>query len=269
MSDERDAERIATLLDFPDAHPYKKWWGSHWRLVALADLGARARPSALGKGVGQVLGWLVDEPRDDRQLRNGMPLRHASQEGNAVYACTRLGVDDDRVPVLVDLLLESQWPDGGWNCSPRASGRRSSFHESVTPAIGLAVYGAEHADERAPAAARRTAELLLDHDLFRRRTTGAPIHPSFVDLHYPPYWHYDVLQGLVLCAHLGLLDDPRAQDALDLVESRRLPGGGYHCRSWASSANKDVIRWGSGANNDVLSRRADAVLRAAGRISGL
>ena len=137
----------------------------------------------------------------------------------------------------------------------------------MTPAIGLAVYGAERADERALAAARRTAELLLDHDLFRRRTTGAPIHPSFVDLHYPPYWHYDVLQGLVLCAHLGLLDDPRAQDALDLVEGRRLPGGGYPSRSWASSANKDVIRWGSGANNDVLSRRADAVLRAAGRLS--
>ncbi|RHW27442.1 hypothetical protein D0Z08_09860 [Nocardioides immobilis] len=269
MPDQRDAQRIATLLDFPDAHPYKKWWGSHWRLVALADLGAQPPPSALDKGVGQVLGWL-DEHRDVRRLRNGLPLRHASQEGNAVYACVRLGVDDDRVEGLVQTLLESQWPDGGWNCSRNASGRRSSFHESVTPAIGLAVFGAERDDEVARAAARRTADLLLDHDLFRNRATGEPIHPSFVVLHYPPYWHYDLLQGLVLCAHLGVLDDPRAKDALDLVESRRDAKGRYPSRSWESSTNRDVIAWGRSPDNDVLARRADAVLRAAGRLpSGL
>lgn len=152
MPDPRDAQRTATLLEFPDAHPYQKWWGSHWRLVALADLGAQPPPSALDKGVGQVLGRLVGEHREVRRLRNGVPLRHASQEGNAVYACVRLGVDDDRVERLVETLLESQWPDGGWNCSPNASGRRSSLHESVTPAIGLAVYDAERDDEVALAA---------------------------------------------------------------------------------------------------------------------
>jgi hypothetical protein len=266
VTDQRDADRIATLLDFPDAHPYKKWWGSHWRLVALADLGPQPSPSELEKGVGQVLGWLVDEPHDQRRLRNGMPLRHASQEGNAVYACVRLGVDDARVAVMVETLLDCQWPDGGWNCSPNASGRRSSFHESVTPAIGLAVYGTERGDERALAASRRTAELLLDHGLFKRASIGEPIHPSFVDLHYPPYWHYDLLQGLVLCAHLDLLDDPRGQDALDLLESRRDGEGRYPSRSWVSSTNKDVIRWGGSLRNDVLARRADAVLRAAGRL---
>jgi hypothetical protein len=268
MPDERDAARIATLLEFPDVHPYKKWSGSHWRLVALADLGAHPSPDELAKGVGQVLDWLAPPGGvGTRRLRNGLPLRHASMEGNAIYACTTLGVRDARIRVLVDRLLEDQWPDGGWNCSPNASGRRSSFHESVTPAIGLATYGRETGDDGAVAAARRTAELLLDHELFRKSSTGTPIHPSFVDLHYPPYWHYDVLQGLVLCSHLGLLGDRRASAALDLLESRRDEQGRYPGRSWESSTNKDVIRWGGGRRNDVLARRADAVLRAAGRLA--
>jgi hypothetical protein len=267
MPDERDAARIATLLEFPDGHPYKKWTGSHWRLVALADLGAQPSEPELAKGVSQVLGWLAPVGGVERRtLRNGMPLRHASQEGNAIYACTTLAVRDERVRVLVDRLLEDQWPDGGWNCSPRASGRRSSFHESVTPAIGLAAHASATGDARADAAARRTAELLLDHGLYKRRSTGEPIHPSFTDLHYPPYWHYDVLQGLVLCLRLGVLDDPRAQDALDLLESRRDGEGRYPGRSWVSSANKDVIRWGGSLRNDMLDRRADSVLVAAGRL---
>jgi hypothetical protein len=267
MPDPRDEERIATLLAFPDSHPYLKWSGSHWRLVALADLGAQPSAAELDKGVTQVLGWLTGpEHRKVRRLRSGLPLPHASQEGNAVYACTTLDVADDRIRLLVDSLLEWQWPDGGWNCSPRASGRRSSFHESVTPAIGLATYGQRCRDDEALAAARRTAELLLDHRLFRRGGTGEPIHHSFVDLHYPPYWHYDVLQGLVLCARLGLLDDPRAGDALDLLESKRDPVGRYQCRSWVSSSHKDAVRWGGSRHNDALDRRADAVLRAAGRL---
>lgn len=267
MPEERDEARIATLLEFPDVHPYKKWSGSHWRLVALADLGARPPQTALAKPMGQVLGWLAPEGGvEARRLRNGMPLRHASQEGNAIYAFTTLGVRDPRVRVLVDRLLEDQWPDGGWNCNPNASGRRSSFHESVTPAIGLAVYGSAKNDAEATAAARRTAELLLDHRLFKRASTEEPIHPSFIELHYPPYWHYDVLQGLVLCHRLGILDDPRAQDALDLLESRRDGRGRYPARSWISSANKDVVSWGRSPDNDMLNRRADSVLRAAGRL---
>ena len=57
------------------------------------------------------------------------------------------------------------------NCDRNATGRRSSFHESLIPMHGLYEYG-EHA------AASRTAELLLDHRLFRSKTTGEPIHES-------------------------------------------------------------------------------------------
>src|SRR6266550_1182590 len=35
-----DGQIVSTLLDFPsvaNVHPYRKWFGLHWRLVSLAD----------------------------------------------------------------------------------------------------------------------------------------------------------------------------------------------------------------------------------------
>ena len=65
-------------------------------------------------------------------------------------------------------------------------------------------------------AAERTAELFLEHRLFRALATGEPIRESFVTMHSPPYWHYDFCQALVVLARMGLSHDPRAADALDL-----------------------------------------------------
>ena len=45
------------------------------------------------------------------------PRRHASMEGNAVYAFSRLGfADHPCTRRLVEALIAWQWPDGGWNC---------------------------------------------------------------------------------------------------------------------------------------------------------
>ena len=69
------------------------------------------------------------------QVIDGLARRCASQEGNALAVACRLGMaHDPRAELLARSLAGWQWPDGGWNCDPRASGRRSSFHESLAPA---------------------------------------------------------------------------------------------------------------------------------------
>ena len=40
-----------------------------------------------------------------------------------------------------------------------------------------------------------------------------PMQRSFVELHYPCYWHYDVLFGLRVLTEAGFGDDPRCQAA--------------------------------------------------------
>jgi hypothetical protein len=197
-------------------------------------------------------------------LVNGLTRRHASMEGNAVYAFSRLGfADHSSTRRLVEALIEWQWPDGGWNCDPRRTAHRSSFHESVTPALGLAAHAQQTGDAAALAAAHRTAELLLQHRLVRSHRTGEPIHPSWTRPHYPPYWHYDVLQGLRLLHALDRLDDPRASDALDMLEDSRRRDGTFAGPQWASRTQPAVLD--RDTYRQVLTRRAREILEASGR----
>ena len=256
------------LLEMPSGHPYAKWAGAHWRLVELADLGIDVSPARVRPHLDRVLDWLA-QPQSTRALPPGAdgtrPRRHASQEGNALYAGVRLGfAGHPRVAALADVLLATQWPDGGWNCDRHQDAWRSSFHETVTPAIGLAVFAQTSGRTDAAAAARRAAELLLDHRLFRRGGTGPAVHPSWVELHYPPYWHYDLLQGLRLLQTLGLLEDERAGDALDVLAGLRRDDDGWPSRSWASSVQPAAVDYGKGTRNAMLNERARHVLAAAG-----
>jgi hypothetical protein len=139
---------VSTLLSGQEpgggfgGHPYKKWTGAHWRLVSLVELGVPAGHPPAVAAAETVLAWLIGKGhRRGIKVIDGLVRRCASQEGNALAVCSRLGMaDDGRVELLARSLVEWQWPDGGWNCDPKASGCRSSFHESLAPAWGLHEY---------------------------------------------------------------------------------------------------------------------------------
>lgn len=258
---------VEQLLVFPDAHPYAKWTGTHWRLVEIADAAVPVSKERLDPGVSAELAWLLPGLEPNRVPRlKGLARRHASMEGNARYALCRLGyVRDPRTRQLVDALLDWQWPDGGWNCDRHPDASRSSYHESAIPALGLATYAHLAGDADARAAAERTAELLLEHRLFRSRSTGEPIHPSWTVLHYPAYWHYDILQGLRLLLALKRVDDVRAADALEVLERARRSDGRFSGRRWSSSRQPAAVNWGARHENLLLNELATAVLAATDR----
>jgi hypothetical protein len=254
-------------------HPYRKWTGAHWRLVSLVELAVPADHSGARAAATTVLDWLTGrEHRARIRTVDGLVRRCASQEGNAVAVACRLGLaGDPRVEQLARSLIQWQWPDGGWNCDVTASGRRSSFHESLIPMWGLYEYAVATGDDAARAAAARTAELLLDHHLFRSVHTGAPIDAAWVTLHYPPYWHYDILHALVVLGRMGLAKDPRANDALDRLEQRRLRDGRWRAgRAWWSSPGSrrsggDAVDWGRSGPSEMVTLGALRALNAAGR----
>ena len=247
--------------------PYSKWTGAHWRLVSLVELAAPAGEPRLQAAASTVLDWLTGaEHRRTVTVVDGLARRCASQEGNALAVACRLGLaGDPRAELLARSLAGWQWPDGGWNCDRQASGRRSSFHESLPPAWGLHEFwlatGATWAQEAAARPPSCSCPTGCSAAAGRR---GG--RPAMAALRYPPYWHYDVLQALLVLSRLGL----------DLaVRRRRADGrwwpGGYWWRppgGRPGSGPVEVVDWGRSAPSEMLTLNALRVLRAAGVTRG-
>jgi len=114
----------------------------------------------------------------------------------------------------------------------------------------------------------------LTRQLFLVRHTGRVMNPRFVRLHYPLYYEYDILGGLKAMAELGLVADPRCRRALDLLEEKQLPRGGwpaearYYRVSNALGPRTESVDWGGTSKarmNEWVTADALYVLTAAGR----
>jgi hypothetical protein len=126
---------------------------------------------------------------------------------------------------LARRLIGEQLDDGGWNCEAPKSAR-SSFHTTICVLEGLLAY--ERAVGPAPeitAARRRGEEYLLERALFRRRSTGQVANPEFLELAFPPRYHYDILRALDYFRTTGSRPDPRMDEAVRIVEGKRQADG--------------------------------------------
>lgn len=256
-------------------HPYQKWRGAHWRLISLVELGIPEGHQQACAAANQVLEWLTSEKhRKSISKVNGLTRRCASQEGNALAVCSRLGMaDDDRVRLIAESLIQWQWPDGGWNCDKDEDAHHSSFYESLAPMWGLIEYSRATDDGNALKSALRAAELFLKHRLFRSENTGDVINPQWLRLHYPLYYRYDILQALRIIALAGKISDKRASEALSIVEGKRLqdgrwrPEGYYWLPPGKKGSNVEVVNWGRRGPNEMITLNALDVLKAARRIN--
>lgn len=255
--------------------PYTKWTGAHWRLVSLVVLAIDTGEPRAVAAFETVLDWLESDAHKRRIVEvNGLVRQHASHEGNALFVGSRLGMaDEPRVRALAESLVAWQWPDGGWNCRQDPDARHSSFYESITPLRGLVEYHRASGDDSVVAAVDRAADFFLRHRLFRSERTGDVISKTWLQLRFPLYWHYDILHCLGVLAAWRTLEDPRAQEALDILEARRLPDGrwrprGYFWRRPGSNGSlpEEVVDWGRGAPNEMITLNALKTLKAAGRI---
>jgi len=263
-------------------HPYAKWYGAHWVLATLADLGYPRRDRSLIPLSEQVYDWLFSRGHMEYSTRHevfagpyikirGLARAHASMEGNAVYYLHALGLDDERTGELADRLLDWQWPDGGWNCDKRTQAHTSSFTESLLPLRGLALHAAVRGGAYRESA-KRGAEYFLERKLFRRKRDGQIISERFTKLHYPCYWHYDILFGLKVMKEAGFIKDERCVDALSLLNSKRLEDGGfpaeeaYYQTFRSAKSRRSLVGWG-GVNqkrmNEFVTCDALGVLAAA------
>ncbi|OKS87655.1 hypothetical protein [Mucilaginibacter polytrichastri] len=291
--------RVKKLLSRQDAsgkiisqrNIYDKWQGAHWILASLADIGYPPNDPSLIPVADQLLDfWLSDqfqnefiaETKSKAYQQMGIPVmqgRHrrcASQQGNLLYMLLKLGINDTRIDELFQRLIKWQWPDGGWNCDKNPNANNSSFMETLLPLRGISLYAQTTGNTEAKVAAERAADIFLKRHLYKSQQTGQIIHPEFTLLHYPLYWHYDILGGLKVMAEAGFINDERCNSALDLLQRKELAKGGWPVeRSHYKTSNMlhlgaDYVSWGATSKtrlNEWVTADALSVLKAAGRIS--
>jgi hypothetical protein len=143
--------------------------------------------------------------------------------GNVVSTGAYFGVD---TTPLVERLLSEQLPDGGWNCEVENGATVSSFGTTINVLEGLLEHERAIGGSAVVAEARRRGEeYMLKRRLFRRKSTGEVIDPSWLQFSFPTWYFYDVLRGLDYLRDAGVKPDERVAEAIGIVEGNRDPDG--------------------------------------------
>jgi hypothetical protein len=143
-----------------------------------------------------------------------------------IKLATYFEYSDPRVGTAISWLLENQLADGGWNCDTLRTGdQHSSFHTTISTLEAFAQVRRLGEDGAIDEALEAGREFFLKHHLFRSHKTGKVALPAFTKLSFPPRWHFDVLRGLDHVESESATWDPRLNDAVSLLISKRSNNG--------------------------------------------
>ena len=239
-----------------DRNEPQPWTATAYALVDLQDFGVDPRDEKVRRAVAQVR-------EQSRWEHAGQPFFSGEVEpcinGMVVALGAYFGQDVDGV---VARLLGEQLEDGGWNCEAENGSVRSSFHTTIRVLEGLLAHErSTGGSAQSIAARRRGEEYLLERKLFRRKSTGAVVHPAWLQFSFPTRWHYDVLRGLEYFRVAGDPPDPRMDEAIELLRSKRQPDGRWFLENTHPGAIHFALEEGDDRPSRWNTLRALRVLR--------
>lgn len=198
-------------------------WVTIQTLLLLRDFGLDPKSQESERAIARArdnVTWQGVLPQD--AAWHGKPLFAGEVEpcinGRVVAVGSYFGQD---VQGIVDRLLGEQMADGGWNCEQIHGAIVGSFHTTICVLEGLL----EHeqttgGSPRAREACERGQAYLLERHLFRRRSTGEIIDPTWIRFSFPTGYYYDVLRGLEYLRKAEVTPDARMAEAIELVASK-------------------------------------------------
>ena len=201
-----------------------KWTSTTYTLLLLRRLGL---PSSSNGAIAGCRRLLDDADWYEGGVSYWANHRYAERCVNGMVLAIGSSFDgsDRRVDSIAELLISAAMTDGGWNCRDFQGATHSSFHTTISVLEGLLQWKRSTGSVDADAAIARGHEFMFDHHLFRSHRTDEVINEAWTAFHFPPRWHYDILRGLDHLRDAGAVPDPRAADAIAIVESRRRPDG--------------------------------------------
>jgi hypothetical protein len=83
----------------------------------------------------------------------------------------------------------------------------------------------------------------------------------------PPYWHYDILQALLVLSRMQLTGDPRFADALAVLQHRRRPDGRWQAGAYwwkppgTPHSPAEAVDWERSAPSEMITLNALRILQ--------
>jgi hypothetical protein len=118
-------------------------------------------------------------------------------------------------------------PGGGWNCSKKPATKGPTIVHTAFGLRGLATYRSRRPSDELSQGIDAAAEILLERAVYLKRSNGQPLRAVYTKLSYPYPRLYDFMVGLHILTRAGYVTDPRCANALDLLESKLIPGEGW------------------------------------------
>lgn len=204
-----------------------KWVSSHYTLLDLRYLEIEPVVPIL-----ETLRLILDSCKSsDGSINESHSTKSGDVCVNGMFlnVASFFGISETELKSIVDYLLDNLMPDGGFNCESNFKGAvHSSMHTTISVLEGIQEYrkaGHSYRLEALENAKRNAEEFLLMHRLYQSDKTGETIDKRWTMLSYPSRWRYDILRALVYFADEGCPYDPRMEDAMNILVSKRRKDG--------------------------------------------
>lgn len=208
-----------------------KWTSTHYTLLELKNMKCPGTEPRYKDGVKLLVDVMWHKDGYYKKGRRYLDLCVAGMIGSMLC---HGGLTDERIHEIMDYILAHIQPDGGFNCFWQRS-QKTSINTTFLILqffLDYEVNGYTYRLDEAQAAALRAEEWMLEHQLYKRISTGEPMHKMMVQMPYPARYKYNFLVGLEYMVDRGREYDPRMESALKLLESKRLKSG-----AWPSQGN--------------------------------
>ncbi|HXY47154.1 MAG TPA: hypothetical protein VEK13_04585 [Thermoplasmata archaeon] len=216
-----------------------RFLGTHWNMLALADLGATLEIPEVRASCEY---WMAKSPLVGGGVGGlGKGKGHHCFTANMARALIRLGFGDDaRVRHTMEWLVKTAHPKGGWTCRFSSDGPATSRTLDAWEGLGaFAVYPREKWSSGMRSVVERTAEYYLERELHQQGDRYEP----WYRFHWPTHYYYDLLVGLDCLTALGYGNDRRLGYALDLLRSKQRKDGKWNLDATQTDPDSESARW--------------------------
>jgi hypothetical protein len=216
-----------------------RFLGTHWNLLALADLGAsRAIPEVRAS----CEFWMARSPLVGGGVGGfGKGKGHHCYTANMARGLIQFGyATDRRVRRTMEWLVKTAHPKGGWTCRFSKEGPAPSRSLDAWEGLAaFAVYPRAMWSDAMRVVVEKTAEYYLEHELHRQGDRYEP----WYRFHWPTHYYYDLLVGLDCLTALGYGKDPRLGYALALLRSKRRKDGKWTLDAAQPDPDPESAKW--------------------------